>query len=51
MGKDKKAYAIEYAKRLLAKYGLTFDDKAVDAAIEAQVKELKFTEASVGGTV
>lgn len=41
MGKDKKAFALEYAKKLLAKFKLTFDDEVVDAAIEAQVKELK----------
>ena len=40
MGKDKKAYALEYAKKLLAKFNLTFDEEAVDAAIESQVKEL-----------
>lgn len=40
-GKDKKAYALDYAKKLLSKFNLTFDEKAVDAAIEAQVKELK----------
>lgn len=40
MGKDKKAFALEYAKKLLAKFKLTFDDEVVDAAIEAQVKEL-----------
>lgn len=41
MGKDKKAYALEYAQKLLAKFNLSFDEEAVDAAIEAQVKELK----------
>jgi len=40
MGKDKKAYALEYAKKLLAKFNLPFDEEAVDAAIESQVKEL-----------
>jgi LL-H family phage holin len=44
MGADKKKFALEYAKKLLAKYNLTFDDDAVDAAIEAQVKELKIAE-------
>lgn len=44
MGKDKKAFAIDYVKNLLSKWNLTFDDAAVDAAIEAQVKELKITE-------
>lgn len=41
MGKDKKAFALEYAKKLLSKFNLTFDEAAIDAAIEAQVKELK----------
>lgn len=45
MGPDKKKFALDYAKKLLAKYHLTFDEAAVDAAIEAQVKELKLTEA------
>lgn len=40
MGADKKAFALEYAKKLLAKLHLTFDEAAVDAAIEAQVKEM-----------
>jgi len=43
MGPDKKAWALEYAKKLLAKLGLTFDEAAVDAAIEAQVKEMNLT--------
>jgi len=41
MGKDKKAFALDYAKKLLSKFNLTFDEAAIDAAIEAQVKELK----------
>lgn len=41
MGEDKKAFALKYAKDLLAKYKLTFNEEAVDAAIEAQVKEMK----------
>lgn len=46
MGADKKAFALDYAKKLLAKWKLTFDDEAVDAAIESQVRELKL---SAGG--
>lgn len=46
MGKDKKAFALEYARNLLAKYNLKFDVEVVDAAIEAQVKELKITEST-----
>lgn len=49
MGKDKKAFALAYAKKLLAKFGLTFDDEAVDAAIEAQVKEMN-DAFNAGGT-
>lgn len=41
MGKDKKAFALDYVKKLLAKFNLTFDEAVIDAAIEAQVKELK----------
>lgn len=41
MGKDKKAFALDYVKKLLAKFNLTFDETVIDAAIEAQVKELK----------
>jgi hypothetical protein len=44
MGKDKKAFALDYAKKLLAKFKLTFDEEVVDAAIEAQVKELKLID-------
>lgn len=44
MGADKKAFALDYAKKLLAKLHLSFDEDAVSAAIEAQVKELKLTE-------
>ena len=40
MGQDKKAFALNYAKQLLEKLHLTFDIEAIDAAIEAQVKEL-----------
>lgn len=44
MGANKKAFALDYAKKLLAKLHLTFDEEVVDAAIEAEVKELKLTE-------
>ena len=47
MGPDKKAFALDYAKKLLAKFGLSFDEAAVDAAIEAQVQELKIVTESV----
>ncbi len=46
MGKDKLAYAINLVKSLLAKKNLTFDEDAVRAAIEAQVKEMNI---NIGG--
>ena len=46
MGKDKLAYAINLVKSLLAKKNLTFDEDAVRAAIEAQVKEMNI---DIGG--
>ena len=46
MGPDKKSFALQYAKKLLAKLHLTFDESAVDAAIEAQVKEMNI---DIGG--
>ena len=39
-GKDKKTFAMDYIKDLLAKMHLTFDDNAVSAAIESQVYEM-----------
>ena len=39
-GKDKKTFAVEVVKNLLAKWHLTFDEIAIDAAIESQVYEL-----------
>ena len=39
-GKDKKEYAVGLVKQLLAKYGLTFDEDVVSAAIEEQVFEM-----------
>lgn len=46
MGKDKLAYAINLVKSLLAKKNLSFDEDAVRAAIEAQVKEMNI---NIGG--
>lgn len=40
MGADKKKFALEYVKKLLAKLHLTFDEEAVDAAIEAEVNKM-----------
>ena len=40
MGKDKLAYALNLAKALLAKKGLTFEEDVIRAAIEAQVQQL-----------
>lgn len=39
-GKDKKAYAMDLVKQLLAKYNLTFDEDIVSAAIEERVYEM-----------
>ena len=39
-GKDKKAYAMDLVKQLLAKYNLTFDEEIVSAAIEERVYEM-----------
>ena len=40
MGADKKAFALKWVNQLLAKLHLTFDEEAVDAAIEAEVKKM-----------
>jgi len=40
MGADKLAYAMNLAKSLLEKKGLTFDEDVIRAAIEAQVQQL-----------
>jgi len=37
MGADKLQYALNLAKALLVKKGLTFDEDVIRAAIEAQV--------------
>ena len=39
-GKDKKAWAMETVKKLLAQVGLTFDEDVVSATIEDQVYEM-----------
>lgn len=49
MGADKLAYALNLAKSLLAKKGLTFDEDVVRAAIEAQVQQLGLDKAAVEG--
>ena len=46
MGPDKLQYALNLVKSLLAKKNLSFDDEAVRAAIEAQVKEMNI---DIGG--
>ena len=50
MGKDKLAYALEQAKKLLESKGLTFDESTVRAAIEAQVEQLGFDKAASEAT-
>ena len=47
MGEDKLAYAMNLAKKLLEKKGLTFDEDVLRAAIEAQVQQLGFDKAAV----
>lgn len=49
MGEDKLAYALNLAKKLLEKKGLTFDEDVVRAAIEAQVEQLDLEQKSVEG--
>ena len=39
-GKDKKAWAMEQVRMLLAKFNLTFNEDTVSAAIEDQVYEM-----------
>lgn len=39
-GKDKKTYALDLVKDLLAKYKLKFDEKVVSATIEEQVYQM-----------
>ncbi len=47
MGKDKLAYALNLAKKLLEKKGLTFDEETIRAAIEAQVEQLDLEQVVV----
>lgn len=47
MGKDKLAYALELAKKLLTSKGLTFDEDVIRAAIEAQVQQLGLEKTAV----
>lgn len=39
-GKDKKTWAMDTVKKMLAKVGLTFDEDVVSATIEDQVYEM-----------
>lgn len=39
-GKDKKTWAMDALRKLLAKAGLTFDEEIMSAAIEDQVYEM-----------
>lgn len=47
MGKDKLAYALGLAKKLLASKNLTFDEEIIRAAIESQVQQLNFEQTAV----
>ena len=47
MGEDKLAYALNLAKKLLAKKNLTFDEDEIRAAIEAQVQQLSLEQQAV----
>lgn len=49
MGPDKLAYALNLAKKLLEKKGLTFDEDVIRAAIEAQVEQLNLNQKAVEG--
>jgi predicted outer membrane protein len=50
MGPDKLAYALDLARKLLAKKGLSFDEDVIRAAIEAQVEQLNLDQKAVEGT-
>lgn len=47
MGKDKLAYALDLAKKLLASKKLSFDEDVIRAAIESQVQHLSIDTAAV----
>ena len=47
MGKDKLEYAMNLAKSLLGKKGLSFDEDVIRAAIEAQVQQLNLDTKAV----
>ena len=47
MGKDKLAYALDLAKKLLASKNLSFDEDVIRAAIESQVQQLSIDTAAV----
>lgn len=47
MGADKLHYALDLAKKLLEKKGLTFDEDVIRAAIEAQVQQLNLDQKAV----
>ena len=49
MGPDKLAYALNLAKKLLEKKGLTFEEEVIRAAIEAQVEQLNLNQKAVEG--
>lgn len=49
MGPDKLAYALNLAKKLLEKKGLSFDEEVIRAAIEAQVQQLELDQKAVEG--
>jgi len=49
MGEDKLKYAMNLAKSLLGKKGLSFDEDVIRAAIEAQVQQLTLDKTAVEG--
>ena len=51
MGPDKLAYALNLAKKLLEKKGLSFDEEVIRAAIEAQVQQLNLDQKAVEGKI